>query len=427
MMRRLSILVTVFLILTILSIFSQSQGQRTISRRLYIFIEGKTGISLKEEGLLRQTLILGITGSGPIVVIEAKQKQPVPEQDIDKTDFAAERGADVWLEVLASAERGTASIEARLFDIKSGAILFEKSFQSELNVSRLEEGFWNELVWDLIRYLEPASQQIVQGDIKGVEEIRVIEHPKGVEVTLEAIPGTRITGFGRELYIVDESGSLKLEAVPSATYCIEARHWKYYPDKKSLYLRREPETISFQQIPGSKLGLEFISNMHNDNGIGVLYYLLPNYFYANFRFVNSFFSIMPPFVNKDRDEWFTRNLEFSLSVGSYINSPLAVARFAFTAGGFVRFSFPEGHSPRLHPVFPYGWTAASIMEISTSPRFRFYLEWAPEIYFYIPYDSDPEGPYEHYNREPWENLTQLKGLGLAVRFGNVHLGLRYQF
>ena len=419
---------TVLFIIIVCGLFAQEVVQ--VPRRLYIFMEGRAGITPKTARTMGESLLMLISQAARVEVIEPEEELPFPAGDDEKTAFTLEQGGDAWLEVAAGIQSESIVITARLFDIKEETVVFEKSLQKPVRSRQPDDEFWEEVLLDLRDALPPFSEELaVKEKIRRVEEIRIIEHPEGVEVTIKAVPGSRISGLGEDSPIVDASGLLTVEVPQSATYRVRADHWKYYPESKDIFVDHEPVTIDFKQAPGARLGVEILGGFDGFLGAGVFYYFIPNYFHADLRLVNSFFGLMPPFINDRRNDWDSRNLELYLSLGTYINTPNAAVRLALSAGGIIRLHFPEKGKGRLHPVFPYGWTAGLMFEFSILKRLKFFLEWVPEMYLISAGDWAsliyPGSPYESYDNEPWRDHTLLGPF--ALQLNRVNLGLRYHF
>jgi hypothetical protein len=407
-----------------------AEARAEVTPSLYLFTAA-SGLSEQEERLLAELVYLCLSNDRALLLVEGELGEAVPEEDAAKTRLASEAGTEAWLELRAEPQGQELVLSYRLYLLASEILAVEeRQLTSPGPVSALSEDFWRDLR-SAVNQALPRRQQRIEVENRVVEtrEIRVIPYEVGVRVTVKALPGTRISGLTEKPLYADAGGTAGAEVTPNATYRLEAEHWRYLSQVQKIYVADSPQTVEFEQKPGTRFALEMLTHQEESLGLGLRWYPLPGVLFTGLRMVNSFQGLLPPYdLKNDDDRWFSRNLYLSLHLGGYLSSQNRRLRVGLAAGGFVRFySHRNDSGLELHPVFPYGLTFGPLFEMSAGPRFAILLEWMPELYFYIPFDeflTDPGGPYEYMERYPWDDLS---GSGnIRFRMNSLFFGARYR-
>jgi hypothetical protein len=418
------------LLLAAASVPLPAQEPLEVPPTLYLYTDGQ-GLSEREERLLAELVYLRLSEGSELILVEGELGEAVPAEDAEKTSRAAEAGADGWLELRASRQGESLALSYRLY------LLSEERFAAELQttapgkVSALGEDFWRALQAAAGEAL-PRRQQRIEVDNRLVEtrEIRVIPYEVGVRVTVLARPGTKISGLTERPLYTDAGGTAGAEVAPDATYRLEADHWRYLSEVRKIYVGGTPQTVELVQEPGTRFALEGLTHQEESLGFGCRWYPLPGILFAGLRVVNSFQGLLPPYdFQNDDDRWFSRNLYLGFNLGGYLSRQHRRLRLGLSAGGFVRFySHRDDPGLELHPIFPYGLTFGPLFELSAGPRFAIFMEWMPELYFYIPFDeilTNFGGPYEGMEPYPWDDIGG--GGNIRLKMDSLFFGARYRF
>lgn len=433
MNKKAALLATLFLVFSV-SLFAD--GEILIPRRLFIFFESGEELNQREQIMLEESLVANLAAKTGVIIVEgvgsahSAPSEHLPQSVEERGAIASEYRADCWLLVNVQPQDNQLDITASLFDISGEALLWEKSFNGANRLQELESALWQALVGAVEESLPPRPQKIVVEEIiRKVSEVQVVEKIVGVALTIEALPGTRISGLTKEQLIIPEEGRVSLEVPGGATYQVRVTRKKHYPEELGFFVDKEPLTVAVKQNPAARFGAELLMNFDNFSGLGLYYFPVRGFLFTEFRGEASFFRILPPF-DVDKWDWDSRNILLSLDLGCYLFPADSFFRLALSAGGFMRFYFPINGTAELHPFFPYGINLGTLFEFSRSRKIRFFLENRIKISL-RQWDMPVSGTN---GDDPYRNIIILSDIfgdvtfirDLLIKLGEFRLGWRIQ-
>jgi len=371
MNKKAALFATLFLLFSI-NLFAG--GEILIPRRLFIFFESSGELNRREQIMLEESLVANLAAKTEVIIVEGAESAPLPQSVEGMGGRASEYKADCWLLVKVQPQDNQLDIAASLFDISGETLLWEKSFKGTKKLQELESAFWQELVGTVEESLPPRAQEfVVEEIIRKVSEVQVVEKIVGVPLTIEALPGTRISGLTIEQIIIPEEGRVSLEVPGGATYQIRAAKKSYYPEELGFFVDKKALTVDIEQDRAARFGAELLMNFDNFAGLGLYYFPVRGFLFTGLRGEVSFFRILPPF-DVDEWDWDSRNIMLSLDLGCYLFPADSFFRVGLSAGVFMRLYFPLNGTAELHPYFPYGVSLGTLFEFSRSRKIRFFLE-----------------------------------------------------
>jgi len=371
MNKKAALFVTLFLLFSI-NLFAD--GEALIPRRLFLFFESGEELNQREQIILEESLVANLAARTEVIIVEGAESKLLPQSVEERGAIASEYKADCWLLVKVQPQDNQLDIAARLFDISAENLLWEKSFNGTKRLQELESTLWQELVGAVEEALPPRAQEfVVEEIIRKVTEVQLVEKIVGIPLTIEALPGTRISGLTKEQIIIPAEGRATLEVPGGATYQIRAAKKSYYPEELGFFVDKEALTVDVEQKQSARFGAELLMNIDNFTGLGLYYFPLRGFFFTGLRGEASFFSVFPPFDVYEWD-WDSRNILLSLDLGCYLFPADSFFRLALSAGAFMRLYFPPDGTAELHPYFPYGVNLGTLFEFSRSRKIRFFLE-----------------------------------------------------
>jgi len=371
MNKKAALFVTLFLLFSI-NLFAD--GEALIPRRLFLFFESGEELNQREQIILEESLVANLAARTEVIIVEGAESKLLPQSVEERGAIASEYKADCWLLVKVQPQDNQLDIAARLFDISAENLLWEKSFNGTKRLQELESTLWQELVGAVEEALPPRAQEfVVEEIIRKVTEVQLVEKIVGIPLTIEALPGTRISGLTKEQIIIPAEGRATLEVPGGATYQIRAAKKSYYPEELGFFVDKEALTVDFEQNLAARFGAELLMDFDKFTGLGLYYFPVRGFLFAGLRGEASFFRVLPPF-DVDEWDWDSRNIMLSLDLGCYLFPADSFFRLALSAGAFMRFYFPLNGTAELHPYFPYGVNLGTLFEFSRSRKIRFFLE-----------------------------------------------------
>ncbi len=427
MNKKAALFAILFLVFSI-SLFAD--GEILIPRRLFLFFESSGELNQREQIMVQESLVANLAAKTEVIIVEGAESEPLPQSVEERGARAAEYKADCWLLVKVQPQDNQLDIAASLFDISGENLLWEKSFNGTKRLQELESALWQELVVAVEEALPPRAQRIVVEEIiRKVSEVQVVEKIVGVPLTIEALPGTRISGLTIEQIIIPEEGRVSLEVPGGATYQIRATKKSYYPEELGFFVDKEALAVDVEQNRAARFGAELLMNFDNFTGLGLYYFPVRGSLFTGLRGEASFFRVFPPF-DVDEWDWDSRNILLSMDLGCYLFPADSFFRLALSAGAFIRLYFPLNESPELHPYFPYGVSLGTLFEFSRSRKIRFFLEnrikislrqWDQPVT-----GTDGDDPYRGilFLSDIFGDVTFVRDL--LIKLGEFRLGWRIQ-
>ncbi len=427
-MRIKTALLAILFLLFSISLFAD--GEILIPRRLFIFFESSGELNQREQIMLEESLVANLAAKTEVIIVESAEREPLPQSVEEMGARASEYKADCWLLVKVRPQDTQLAIAASLFDISGETLLWEKSFNGTKRLQELESALWQELVGAVEEALPPRAQEFVVEEItRKVSEVQVVEKIVGVPLTIEALPGTRISGLTKEQIIIPEEGRVTIEVPGAATYQIRAAKKSYYAEELGFFVDKEALAVDIEQNPAARFGAELLMNFDNFTGLGLYYFPVRGFLFAGLRGEVSFFRVFPPFA-VDEYDWDSRNIMLSLDLGCYLFPADSFFRIALSAGTFMRLYFPLNATAELHPYFPYGVNLGTLFEFSRSRKIRFFLENRIKISL-RQWDQPASGTN---GNDPYRGILILSDLfgdvtfirDLLIKLGEFRLGWRIQ-
>lgn len=430
MNKKAALFTTLFFIFSI-NLFAD--GEALIPRRLFLFFESSEELNQREQIMVQESLVANLAAETEVIIVEgaeSEQGEPLPQSVEERGARASEYKADCWLLVKVQPQDTQLDIAASLFDISVDTLLWEKSFTGTNRLQELESSIWQELVGAVEEALPPRAQEfVIEEIIRTVSEVQVVEKIVGVPLTIEALPGTRISGLTKEQIIIPEEGRVTLEVPGGATYQIRAAKKSYYPEELGFFVDKEALTVDFEQSPAARFGAELMMDFHKFTGLGLYYFPARSFLFTGLRAEASFFSVLPPF-DVDKWDWDSRNIILSMDLGRYLFPADSFFRVALSAGAFMRFSFPVNGAAELHPYFPYGVSLGTLFELSRNRRIGFFLE--NRIKISLRQSDEPAS--DTNGDDPYRGIIILGDIfgdiavikDLLIKLGDFRLGWRVQ-
>jgi hypothetical protein len=257
-------------------------------------------------------------------------------------------------------------LQARCLDLLNGIEAFNLELEKELIRGTRELGllFWKEVEEAVHGYFEQALS---------------IEDTVG-ELTFQTVPGTGIRGLGRKRLKTPEDGQATVEVPLPSTIRFRATKPGYLPVEGQIYVDQPEKTVVLDQVPGSRLALDFYLNNANFPGFDVTVFLVPDRVFAK----TGILTYLLGFVlegDPDSDFFVSYTLNhFNISTGFYFNAPDRFLRPYFAAGAFWRIITAKGFWG-LEPIAPFGVQPILGFEYSRQSRLKLYFEYAPQVFW----------------------------------------------
>jgi hypothetical protein len=207
------------------------------------------------------------------------------------------------------------------------------------------------------------------------------------EVTVHAVPGTRLSGLGGIDRVVPESGELRAEVISPLVYTLRTRARQHYPTETIVLVLEDDVEVSLRQPPRSAFSYDFGLANFSYPSLDVSRRIAGDYLYARLGLTTYLLGIVP-FADNDRyrvdDEqekvFYAEDMtEFRAQFGSYLISPHAPARAYLSTGAVWRLIHTRGFWGG-DPVAPWGLVTTIGVETQPSARWRLFLEWRPTLY-----------------------------------------------
>jgi hypothetical protein len=389
----------------------ESTAPEERTRRLLLFfeLEPQANFSQEEELLLYESLLVRLGSASVKVAVKEYPSRAPGASDSERTTLARSLGADSWLRVDLTGDWLSVGLRVSSYDLigQATAFAFELRKAIRRGAVDLERDFWDEVTGAVGEYYtQAAANRTVPG-----------------EVTFQARPGTRILGAGPEPLVADEEGVAHAAVQVPTTLSVRATRAGFFPVDGKYYLNRELTTVRLEQAPGARFSLEVYLNNLIFPGFQFSFYPIPGTLYIRSGFTTNMLGLL--FTDSGSEP--TSSLLISralnlldLGVGAYLNDADRDLRAYAGLGAFLRLIGTFAYFG-LEPIAPWGLQAALGLEYSRQARRRFYLEFAPLLYF----TSRPDLMFASFS--PDYSLVGYAFLPRGVfHFLNLRLGFRWQ-
>lgn len=378
---------------------------------LYLFNTEEDAFSEREEFLLYNAVLTETAAATDAVVILESPDREVPDDRRAWESLARSVNADSWLRVVASGGFENLTVEVETYDLLR---------REEVAETVIRPGF----VVDF-RIMSAGIFEEVAGMLSENFE-RIVDT---TELTVEALPGTSLTGLPGGPQAVDDSGALTLTVPASSTYGLTGTLAGHYPVDEELFLGVDPRTVSLEQVARPRFGLDLRIASLQFPGLRFWYYLpLPVDLFARTGFTTQAAGLYP-IDNSSRLVQAGSSLSrWTFDAGGYLTAPREFLRLYAGAGGFLRFVHPSLSELSLERDAAAGALTVFLgAEYSRSRRFRFFFEYEPAYIF-----ADDPGRFIDVtfirNRFPGDSPPGFVVLDSAVLdLRNLYIGARWDF
>lgn len=335
---------------------------------LYFEIEAGAGFTPQQATLLYESLMTSLSDASDRIALLEYEEAGIPAGDQEKSMAAEKIGADSWLHVTVGGDFESAELRVRCLDLLNGLIAFELDLKKELIRGTRELGmlFWNEVEEAARDYFEQALN---------------LENRIG-DLTFQALPGTRIRGFGRRRLKVMEDGTAAVEVALPSTIPFRATKPGYWPVEGQIYVDQPEKSIVIEQTPGDRIALDIYLNNFNFPGFDFAYFLVPDMVYAKTGILTYLIGfVLESGGDIDSEVFVSYSLNhFNLALGFYLNAPDRFFRPYFSAGAFWRIVTARGYWG-FEPIAPFGLQPVFGFEYARQKRYKLFFEYAPMVYW----------------------------------------------
>jgi hypothetical protein len=275
-------------------------------------------------------------------------------------------GADSWLSVIADGGWASLSLSVRSADLVSDATVLDITVKRSAwgSPQDLATEEWAEIVQPLAGHYHRLP-------------VTVTRTIAPATLTVKALPGTRITGLGDAVVVVDDSGTASAELPAQHQYVLGASRPGYFYASQQVFLSTD-KLITLVQAPESAWSIDASFQDRAYPGLSLGWSPVPGRVTLKLGI---------------------RTYLFGLAFGSdslFVSSPLSDLFFAGTVSpiaelgafrpylgleGFLRIEHRAGRTPSLEGLSPGGVKAVAGIELVVTPGGGFYLEYAPIMYF----------------------------------------------
>ncbi|TVR30095.1 MAG: hypothetical protein EA404_13685 [Spirochaetaceae bacterium] len=288
---------------------------------------------------------------------------------------AIARDALGWVEVAVVEDRNQTRISIAGYAVISAAPVFEHSYSEApgLTGPRLQRA-WQPAAAEF----ERAYQQLVTAALADV---------RFTLLTLQAVPGTRISGLAEGApLVVPDSGVLQLHVAAPLVYTIDARAAEHYPLQLSVLVDQEQTKLVLDQRPRSAYSWDLGLTNASYPSVEVSRRLAGDYLFVRGGFTTYLVGVAPLADNdgQARDEedklFYSEDMTVvGLQLGTYLHPPYGRLRGYLATGALWRQIHTRGYWGG-DPVASWGLISTLGVENRPSRRWRLFFEWQPALY-----------------------------------------------
>ncbi|MFW6249649.1 MAG: hypothetical protein ACOC47_00985 [Alkalispirochaetaceae bacterium] len=378
---------------------------------LYLFDTEEDAFTEREEFLLYNALLTETAAATDAVVILESPDPEVPDDQLAWESLARSINADSWLRVVASGGFENLTVEVESYDLLRRELVADEV---------IRPGF-------VVDYRIIAAG--IFSDVAGMLAENYERIVDTTELTVEALPGTAVSGLPGGTREVDGSGALTVSVPASSAYGLTAALPGHYTVDEELFLGVDPQTVNLEQVARPQFGLDLRIASLQFPGMRFWYYLpLPVDLFARTGFTTQAIGLYP-IDNTSRLVQAGSSLSsWSIDAGGYLTAPREFLRLYAGAGGFLRFVGLSLSELSLEQDAAAGaFTLFLGAEYSQSRRFRLFFEYEPAYIF-----ADDPGRFIDVtflrNRFPSDNPPGFVVLDSAVvDLRNLYVGARWDF
>ncbi|TVQ37906.1 MAG: hypothetical protein EA384_10480 [Spirochaetaceae bacterium] len=287
---------------------------------------------------------------------------------------ALARDAVGWIELSLTEEQSQTRIRAAAYAVTATAPVFEISYREPPGLAGP----------GLRRAWEPAAAEFERtyGELIMV----ALGDVRFTTVTLQAVPGTRISGLDDADHTVPQSGLLQLRLPAPLVYSLEARAEGHYPLQRTILVGEDELQVVLDQRTRSAYSWDLGLANAAYPSLEVARRLSGDYAFVRAGLTTYLIGIVPLLDTDDRspedeNRLFIREdaTQFNLQFGTYLHSAYGPLRGYLAAGGLWRMIHTRGFWGG-DPVASWGVLSTLGVESHPAERWRLFFEWQPALY-----------------------------------------------
>jgi hypothetical protein len=244
-------------------------------RRLLLFFETEGGaqLSASERMLLYESLLIKLGRASERIAVLEYENPEAPGSDELRNTAAESRRADSWVLVTVGGRWPQLTVVSRAYDLVRAEPAFDLSFEATVRrgAVELERHFWDPVT--------EAAAGTLSGTGKAVA--RTVSRE---QMTIKAVPGTRIKGLDEEPVEIGDNGETTLEALLPATFSLRATKLGYDPIDRDYYVEPGIGVLDLAQERGSRWAFSFYLQMMNYPGFDASFYPVPDFYWVKLGF-----------------------------------------------------------------------------------------------------------------------------------------------
>jgi hypothetical protein len=276
-------------------------------------------------------------------------------------------GTDGWIQVTLSGGWNAVRFAIRGYDLSSGAVVLE--------ITRERSGWGSPA--GLVREGWDDVVQAVAGKFHMPQRPAIADASVPLaRLTVNALPGSTLTGLGKNPVRIESEGSASMELPAFQEYVLRTSLAGFIPVTQRFFLSTDRQ-IAVEQSRESQWGLQVALLDGRAPGADVTMA-----FPAQSLFLRLGFSTyVAALTLSDTDIFVSQPLtNLHLQAGWYMSAPDRFARFYLGLGGFLRIVHASGSPLTLDAISPFGLHATVGAELSVFSKGRIYLEYTPTIF-----------------------------------------------
>ncbi len=350
--------------------FAQEQAAQRIPR-LLLAVENRSvsAFSEAERAVTARSVAFALQSAEKRMAVIDYGSAVFPESRDERAQECARLRADGWLWIGLSGEKTAPILFVECFDIGSERMLLstEMKKEQELSLAELAEEKWTDIV--------KAVAAGFQGALHVSSETAATGAGTAL-VTIQALPGTVITGLPEGPLTVGEDGKASRRVPVPNVYTIRGAVAGYSPVTIDFYLLADRK-LSLPQKPAPRWAFDASGLNALFPGGAVSFHMIPNWLFARFDAVTYLVGLQL------RDESFLYSMplfNFRLGAGGYMTPEDFPIRPYAAAGGFLRICWLAGFLPEVEPISPGGMFLEIGAEIPVMEQGRLFIEYSPMDY-----------------------------------------------
>ncbi|MGI9256782.1 MAG: hypothetical protein ACR2PY_07605 [Salinispira sp.] len=381
----------------------------TRPRRMVFLFEAPESFSEFNKFFIYNSVLTQIFGSTPEVVILESEEDEIPPTFEGKQELIRRTDADSWVFVQVQGDLNNVTYYYETFDllklIKFGETTIETGLR--LDFKALSRG----IIWEgLVEVIKENFFYLVNEE----------------KLTINALPGTTISGLTSEDILIDETGATALDLPNPAIYSYRAVINGHYPIENELYLGFNETTLELEQKSTIRWNLDILLNNFQFFGVNVAWFPVPADVFFKLGFKTYAFGLY--LISNSPDILRTNPLSvIRLDGGFYFLDKINLLRPYLALGAGLRLDHSEGKF--IDEITPAEISLTLGAEISLPDRFlRFYAEYNPIMFISTDINEFKAASFLNYlfsdNEIPGFIFADET---LAFDLRNFNLGVRFSF